>query len=76
MPAVSRSPERSPTAVATFKLAVHEAHGLREEARIECEARAYEHLVDHGDAAIGREHFAEIRSGGEVPWPKRQLPTR
>ncbi|TNE91755.1 MAG: hypothetical protein EP330_04265 [Deltaproteobacteria bacterium] len=67
---------RSPTAVAAFKLAVHEAHGLREEARLECEARAYEHCVDHGDAAIGRAHFAQIRAGDEVPWPKRRLPKR
>jgi enoyl-CoA hydratase/carnithine racemase len=67
---------RSPTAVAAFKLAVHEAHGLREEARIECEARAYEHCVDHGDAAVGRAHFAQIRAGEDVPWPTRRLPTR
>ena len=42
---------RSPTALAAFKLAVHEANGLREEARAEAEARAYEHCVHHGDAA-------------------------
>lgn len=68
--------KRSPTAVAAFKLAVHTAHGLREEARVEVEARAYEHCVDQGDAAIGRAHFAEIRSGGDVPWPPRRLPKR
>lgn len=67
---------RSPTAVAAFKLAVHDAHGLREEARLECEARAYEHCVDHGDAAIGRAHFAQIRAGEDVPWPPRRLPSR
>ncbi|MCO4744025.1 MAG: enoyl-CoA hydratase/isomerase family protein [Proteobacteria bacterium] len=67
---------RSPTAIAAFKLAVHQANGLREEGRVEAEARAYEHCVDHGDAATGRDHFAEIRSGAEVPWPTRQLPKR
>lgn len=67
---------RSPTALAAFKMAVHEANGLREEARVEAEARAYEHCVHHGDAAVGREYFAQIRAGEGVPWPPRQLPRR
>lgn len=60
---------RSPTAVAAFKRGVLEAAGAG--ARPEIEARAYERCVDHGDAAIGREHFSSINAGGQAPWPPR-----
>jgi hypothetical protein len=41
------------------------------ERRIEAEARAYEHCVDTGQAAKGRENFAAIRSGEGVQWSDR-----
>jgi len=59
---------RSPTAVAAYKAAALASVGRLPAARREIEARAYEHCLASGDAAIGREHFAAIRDGGEVPW--------
>lgn len=59
---------RSPTSAATFKAAVLATVGMEAAAREEVEARAYEHCVDTGDAAIGRANFAAITAGAEVPW--------
>ena len=59
---------RSPTSVAAFKDAVLGTIGLPDEEREAVEAAAYEHCVDSGDAAIGRQHFAALTSGGVVPW--------
>ncbi len=63
---------RSPTAVAAFKRGVLAAVGRPPGLRIEEEARAYEHCVDTGEAAIGRTHFQAIRDGAEVPWGPRR----
>jgi len=62
---------RSPTAVAAFKLGVLSSIGVAPEMRQEEEARAYEHCVDCGEAAIGRAHFDTVVQGGEVPWGTR-----
>lgn len=60
---------RSPTAVAAFKAALLAGLGLGASERRELEARAYEHCVDSGEAAVGRAHFASITSGGpRAPW--------
>jgi len=59
---------RSPTSVAAFKDAVLRSMGLPPTQREALEAAAYEHCVDSGDAAIGRQHFATLTSGGVVPW--------
>lgn len=63
--------QRSPTAVAAFKSGVLACVGRDPELREEEEARAYEHCVDSGDAAIGRAHFEAIRTGESVPWKPR-----
>ena len=63
--------KKSPTAIAQFKSGVLDAIGLPAEVRREREALAYEACVDSGDAAIGREHFAQIRTGADVPWNPR-----
>ena len=39
----------------------------------ELEAQAYEHCVDTGNAALGRENFSAILKGKEVPWTPRVL---
>mgnify|MGYP001954846409 CR=1 FL=1 len=62
----------SPTAVAAFKAAALATPGRPPEERAEIEARAYEHCLDSGEAAIGREHFSTLREGGEVPWGPRK----
>jgi len=64
----ARVARNSPTAVAAFKRACLAALGLPGPARQEVEARAYEHCLDSGEAAIGREHFAAIRRGEAPPW--------
>jgi len=64
---------RSPTAVAAFKLGVLSSTGVAPELREEEEARAYEHCVDCGEAAIGREHFDALVRGGMAPWGIRVL---
>lgn len=64
---------RSPTANAAFKAAVLGAQGTPDSVRKENEARAYEHCVDAGEAAIGREHFDAIRAGDTPPWGGRVL---
>ncbi|RMG96654.1 MAG: hypothetical protein D6705_10595 [Deltaproteobacteria bacterium] len=64
----------SPTAVAAFKQAVLAGLGRPESVRLELEARAYEHCVDHGEAAIGRSHFEATLRGGTPPWGPRRVP--
>jgi enoyl-CoA hydratase/carnithine racemase len=59
---------RSPTSVAAYKSAVLGTVGIPGAEREAVEAAAYEHCVDSGDAAIGREHFAALTAGGVVPW--------
>jgi len=63
---------RSPTAVAAFKAGVLASVGLPAEARAELEARAYEHCVESGDAALGRASFERITAGEEVAWSARR----
>jgi hypothetical protein len=49
---------------------------MGEEERTELEARAYEHCVDTGEAAIGRANFKAITGGEHVEWgPKTKLKT-
>lgn len=62
---------KSPTAVAAFKQGLLDAVGRSAEDRTEVEAQAYEHCLDSGQAAIGRENFSAIRAGDEVPWGPR-----
>lgn len=59
---------RSPTAAAAFKAAALAAIGLAPDARRSVEARAYEHCVDSGQAAIGRRNFAAITAGETPEW--------
>lgn len=59
---------KSPTAVAAFKAAALAAIGRLPEARREIEARAYEHCLATGEAAIGRAHFKQILDGDAAPW--------
>jgi len=60
---------RSPTAVAAYKAAVLAALGQPADARRDIEARAYEHCVDSGEAAVGRANFATITAGtARAPW--------
>lgn len=59
---------RSPTAVAAFKAGALAAVGRPPAERQEIEARAYEHCLGAGDAAIGRAHFKAIIGGGSAPW--------
>ena len=68
--------KRSPRAVAAFKGAVLRGLGEALEARLEREARAYEGLIDSGDAAIGRTHFHSIRKGKPPCWPPRDPPSK
>ena len=63
-----RVSRNSPTAVAAFKRAALAVVGANDAARVEIEAKAYEHCLDSGEAAIGRTHFANIRAGEPVPW--------
>lgn len=69
---VSRVLLRSPRAVAAFKAAVRAGVGEEAPARAEREARAYEVLVEAGEAAIGRESFKSIREGKTPPWSPRE----
>ncbi|MBM4390334.1 MAG: enoyl-CoA hydratase/isomerase family protein [Deltaproteobacteria bacterium] len=60
---------RSPTAVAAYKAAVLAAIGHPADTRRDIEARAYEHCVDSGEAAVGRANFATITAGtARAPW--------
>lgn len=58
--------KRSPTANAAFKRVVTTEAGAKGE-RV-----AYEHCVDAGEAAIGRENFAAARKGEPIVWGSRQ----
>lgn len=69
----ARLKNNSPTAVAAFKRAMLEGLGKPEHARLEAERLAYEHCVDTGQAAVGRNSFAEIRAGRSPKWGDRQL---
>lgn len=62
---------RSPTAVAAYKYGVLACVGLDPKDRPDIEAQAYEHAVNTGQAAIGREHFSDIREGRVPPWGPR-----
>lgn len=59
---------RSPSAISAFKSALLASRGVSGNDRSNLEARAYEHCVDSGDAAVGRAHFKEIISGATAPW--------
>lgn len=59
---------RSPSALSAFKSALLAARGLTGPERLGLEARAYEHCVDSGDAAVGRAHFKDIIQGEIPPW--------
>ena len=65
---------KSPSALAAFKRAALSAVGESQEIRVEGEALAYEHCVDAGEAAIGRQAFDIIRQGGTPSWNPRKLP--
>ncbi|MBO84735.1 MAG: hypothetical protein CL927_05200 [Deltaproteobacteria bacterium] len=67
---------KSPTAVAAFKAGVLASVGQSAIARSELEARAYEHCVDTGEAAIGRAAFKQILAGEPAAWGplRRNLP--
>jgi enoyl-CoA hydratase/carnithine racemase len=67
---------KSPTAVAAFKAGVLDSVGQSALGRSELEARAYEHCVDTGEAAIGRAAFKEILAGKRADWGplRRKLP--
>ena len=63
-----RSLRCSPTAVAAFKRALLASTGRGPNFRQGLEARAYEHCVNSGDAAVGRENFKSILAGEAVQW--------
>jgi enoyl-CoA hydratase/carnithine racemase len=66
-----RTTKASPTALAAFKGAVLASIG---DDGLGHEARAYDHCVDTGQAAIGRASFAAIRAGDIPDWgPRRPL---
>ena len=69
----ARVARNSPTAVAAFKRAAQAAVGFSDADRVALEAKAYEHCLDSGEAAIGRSHFANIRAGETVPWGPLEL---
>ena len=52
--------KKSPSALAAFKRGVLESLGEPAHVRVEHEARAYEHCVESGEAAIGRASFQTI----------------
>lgn len=67
---------KSPTAIAAFKAGVLASVGQPAIARSELEARAYEHCVDTGEAAIGRAAFKQILAGEQADWgPLRRDPS-
>lgn len=59
---------RSPTAIAAFKAGVLASVGVAGPERMEIEAKAYEHCVQTGEAAIGRANFKAILGGEAVQW--------
>jgi len=60
--------KRSPTAVSALKTALLASRGASGAVRQEQEAIAYEHCVNTGEAAIGRQHFKAILSGERIEW--------
>lgn len=64
---------RSPTAVASYKRGLLAALGESSTRRLEIESAAYEHTVDAGEAAKGRQAFAAIRRGEAPSWGPRSL---
>ncbi|MCA9538823.1 MAG: enoyl-CoA hydratase/isomerase family protein [Myxococcales bacterium] len=60
--------KRSPTAVAAFKTGALASVGRPAAARQAIEARAYEHCLATGEAAIGRSNFKTIIAGDGAPW--------
>ncbi len=64
---------RSPTAVAAYKHGLLAALGESSSRRLAIEAAAYEHTVDAGEAAKGREAFDAIRRGEAPSWGPRSL---
>ena len=60
--------QKSPTAIAAFKNALLASRGQTQENRAELEAKAYEHCVDSGEAAIGRANFKKILAKESVQW--------
>lgn len=65
----------SPTAMAAFKAGLQRSVGQSGELRTEIEAEAYERCVDHGEAAIGRAHFAS-RSEERANWGSKTTATQ
>lgn len=65
---VDRVELRSPTAMAAFKRALLAGLGRPYPEASALEARAYEHCVDSGDAAVGRAAFDAIRAGEGARW--------
>lgn len=63
---------RSPSAVAAYKEAVIDARGESESDRLAIERRAYEAMVEHGEAAIGRASFQAIVAGQSPQWGPRR----
>lgn len=63
-----RAATRSPSAMAAFKAAALASIGETGAVREDIEARAYEHCVATGEAAIGRANFAAITAGEGAPW--------
>jgi enoyl-CoA hydratase/carnithine racemase len=63
---------RSPAAVAAYKRAVIDARGVPESDRLAIERRAYEQMVEQGEAAIGRANFQAILGGQTPAWGPRR----
>lgn len=68
MALAQKSANCSPTATAAFKRALLAAMGRGPNFRQGLEARAYEHCVNTGEAAIGRKNFKKILKGETVSW--------
>lgn len=64
---------RSPSAVAAYKRAVIDARGVPESERLAIEREAYEAMVRHGEAAIGRANFQAIVAGQTPVWGPRRV---
>ena len=65
--------KKSPTALAAFKRGLLNALGQDAELRSELEAKAYEHCVNSGEAAIGRRDFHLIKSGQSPQWGEKLI---
>lgn len=64
--------KRSPTAIAAYKRAVLAGLGQDNATREQLEAQAYQHCIDHGQAALGRSNFAKIIAGEAPDWGPRK----